>query len=213
VSIDRSVVSCYLHCVIRLSLVAIIALAACSSDQSSDPQSDWVHVLSHKKAAIVSDAPTDARQVYADALHAFVMKYPGHTRARHVYQRVQLEFARELSVHGRYADAIGFYRAVLNQDPFNKEAMDGLSKAADRMAVSRQKLLALEKGMSPSDVAGLLGKPMPGWKLRTHHHDTDLESWYYRTTDGGIAGVYFRDGELLAAEEKSEAKLAPLTGQ
>jgi hypothetical protein len=195
----------------RLSLLLVLVLAACADDPSGNPQSDWLHVLSHKRAAVASDASTHARQVYADALHAFITKYPWHARARQVYERVQLEFARELAAHGRYADAIGFYRAVLIGNPANKEAAAGLREAVDRMAVSRQKLLALEKGMSQSEVARLLGKPMPGWKVETHHHDTDLESWYYRTSDGGIAGVYFRDGELLAAEEKSEAKLAPLT--
>lgn len=196
----------------KLSLaVVLIALGACSSDQSNDPQSDWLHVLSRKKAAVAADATTHARQMYADALHAFVLKHPTHSRAREVYHRVQLEFARELAVHGRYADAIGFYRAVLAEDPANKEALSGLTEAAERMAVSRERLLTLQKGMSQSEVAHLLGKPMPGWKVRTRHRDTRLESWYYRTTDGGVAGVYFRDGELLAAEEKSEAKLAPLT--
>jgi hypothetical protein len=195
----------------NLSLLLLILLAACSVDDSSDPQSEWLHVLSHKKAAVASDASTHSRQVYADALHAFTAKYPGHARARQVYERVQLEFAHELAVHGRYADAIGFYRAVLTENPRNQEAATGINAAAARMAVSRQRLLALEKGMSQSEVAHLLGKPMPGWKVRATHHDTDLESWYYRTTDGGVAGVYFRDGELLAAEEKSEAKLAPLT--
>lgn len=196
----------------KLSLLFVVAaFVACSSDDSGNAQRDWLHVLSHKKAAVAADATTDARQVYADALHAFIRKYPGHVRARQVYERVQLEFAHELAVHGRYADAIGFYRAVLNEDPANREASAGLNEAIDRMAVSRRKLLALEKGMSESEVAHLLGKPMPGWTVRTQHHDTDLESWYYRTTDGGVAGVYFRDGELLAAEEKSEAKLAPLT--
>jgi len=27
---------------------------------------------------------------------------------------------------------------------------------------------------------------------------------------GGVAGVYFRDGELFAAEEKSHEKIVPL---
>jgi hypothetical protein len=39
-----------------------------------------------------------------------------------------------------------------------------------------------------------------------------IESWYYRTNDGRVAGVYFRDGELFAAEENSQARLTPLTG-
>ena len=43
--------------------------------------------------------------------------------------------------------------------------------------------------------------------------DAVLESWYYRKSGGGVAGVYFRDGELFAAEENSEARLAPLTAR
>ena len=202
--------SCYLQPVKRIALVAVLFAACCSIDQS-DPQGDWLHVLSRKKAAVASNATPVARQVYADSLRAFVVKHPGHSRAREVYQLVQLEFARELARLGRYSDAISFYRAILNQDPGNRDASKEVGEVAERMAVSRQKLLALEKGMSQSDVAHLLGKPMPGWKVRNTHRDTVLESWYYRTTDGGLAGVYFRDGELLAAEEKSEAKLAPLT--
>jgi len=194
----------------RIALVAVLLAASCSSDQT-DPQGDWLHVLSRKKAAVASDATPRARQMYADSLRAFVGNHPTHSRAREVYRLVQLEFARELAAHGRYSDAISFYRAILTDDPGNREASKELADAAERMAVSRQKLLALEKGMSQSDVVHLLGKPMPGWKVRNRHRDTVLESWYYRTTDGGLAGVYFRDGELLAAEEKSEAKLAPLT--
>jgi hypothetical protein len=84
----------------------------------------------------------------------------------------------------------------------------GLIEAVDKLAVSRQKLLALERGMSQKQVAQLLGKPIPGWKIR--NDDRDTEAWYYRRTDGGIAGVYFRDGQLFAAEENSQAKVAPM---
>ena len=194
----------------RLALAAVILAISCSSDEV-DPQRDWLHVLSRKKAAVASDATAGARQVYADSLRAFVMKHPSHLRAREVYRLVQLEFARELAVHGRYSDAISFYRSILTEDPRNEAATKEMAAAVERMAVSRPRLLALEKGMSQSDVVHLLGKPMPGWKVKNRHRDAVLESWYYRTTDGGLAGVYFRDGELLAAEEKSEAKLAPLT--
>ncbi|MGZ4808757.1 MAG: hypothetical protein ACXV7D_05450 [Thermoanaerobaculia bacterium] len=194
----------------RLALLAVIVAISCSSDEM-DPQRDWLHVLSRKKAAVAADATPRARQVYADSLRAFVMKHPSHSRAREVYRLVQLEFARELASHGRYSDAISLYRSILTEDPGNEAASNEMAAAAERMAVSRLKLLALEKGMSQSDVLHLLGKPMPGWKVKNRHRDAVLESWYYRTTDGGLAGVYFRDGELLAAEEKSEAKLAPLT--
>ena len=151
--------------------------------------------------------------MYADSLGAFVRNHPTHSRAREVYEHIQLDFARELAFLGRYQDAIRIYRAVLAHDPQNVAALRGLGDAVDHLAVSREKLLALRKGMSQRDVAHLLGKPIPGWQVRNDRPDTTIESWYYRRIGGGIAGVYFRDGVLFAAEENSQAKVAPLVRQ
>jgi hypothetical protein len=191
-------------------LVLLVASCAADSDQA-DSQRDWLHVLHRKKAAAASTASTRQKQVYADTLGAFVQKHPTHSRARAVYQRIQLDFAEELSSIGRYQDAIRFYRAVLAYDATNAEAKRGLAFAADRLVVSRQKLLDLEKGMSQKQVAQLLGKPIPGWTVRTDRRDATMDSWYYRTTEGGIAGVYFRDGVLIAAEAASHEKISPLS--
>jgi hypothetical protein len=195
-----------------LASAAALLLAACGGrSDPSDPQRDWLHVLQHKKAAMAQPASTKQKQVYADALGAFVQKHPTHGRARAVYQHIQLDFAHELASLGRYQDAIRFYRAVLTNDAMNADAIHGLADAVDHLALSKHKLLALEKGMSQRDVAKLLGKPIPGWKEKTENRDPTIEAWYYRTTEGGVAGVYFRDGELFAAEENSHEKVAPLT--
>jgi len=76
--------------------------------------------------------------------------------------------------------------------------------------VTRAKLVQLERGMSQHDVARILGKPIPGWSETKERPDATIECWYYRTSEGGVAGVYFRDGALFAAEEKSHEKLVPL---
>jgi tetratricopeptide (TPR) repeat protein len=196
----------------RLLLILFVLAAGCGSEVA-DNQSEWLHVLHRKKAALAPTAGTHEKQVYADSLAAFVDRHPTHSRAREVYHRIQLDFARELAALGRYQDAIRFYRAVATADPSNQEAIRGLAEAADHLSVSRAKLLTLEKGMSPKQVASILGKPMPGWTARRERREAVLESWYYRKTDGGVAGVYFRDGELLAAEENSDARLAPLTAR
>jgi hypothetical protein len=199
----------------RLLLLIVLVSVSCSgggSDASDNP-TEWLHVLRHKQAASAPNAPVQARQVYADTLGAFVLRHPMHSRAREVYQHIQLDFARELASLGRYQDAVQIYRAVLVHDPKNADALHGLSDAIDRLAVSHEKLMALEKGMSQRDVAHLLGKPIPGWQVRKDRPDTTIESWYYRRTGGGVAGVYFRDGVLFAAEENSQAKLAPLMKQ
>jgi len=193
-----------------LTLLALFG-AACGANNAPDHASEWLRILHHKKAAVAPDSTQFKKQMYADSLAAFVARNPEHSRARDVYRRVQLDFASELASLGRHQDAIRFYRAVLSNDPRNAEALRGLAASLDRLSVSRQKLLALEKGMSQRDVAHLLGKPIPGWTARTKRPDCTIEAWYYRTNDRGVAGVYFRDGTLFAAEENSHAKLVPLT--
>ncbi len=198
----------------RALLLLVLAASACGAQQqASDHVSGWLRVLHHKRAAVAQDASTNQKQVYADSLGAFVQRHPGHGRARQVYQRVQLDFAGELSALGRHQDAIRFYRAVLAQDPRNEAAMRGFASEADRLSVSREKLLKLQKGMSQHEVARILGKPIPGWSQRIERHDSVVDAWYYRRTDGNVAGVYFRDGQLFAAEENSQARLVPLMQQ
>jgi hypothetical protein len=194
-----------------LLLSAILCLAACSQSSDDPSRSAWLQVLTHKKAAAASSSSPLQKQLYADALQGFVQTHPEHSRAREVYQRIQLDFANELASLGRHQDAIRFYRAVLTQDPMNRDAIKGINEALARVSVTRDKLLLLEKGMSQRDVAKLLGKPVPGWTVIVDRPESTTESWYYRRHDGGVAAVHFLDGKVFAAEEKSDAKLAPLT--
>jgi len=190
--------------------LAVVALACCAGDDPADSSHEWLHVLRHKKAALAPNATPQQKQAYADSLGAFLQAHPTHSRARAVYERIQIDFARELASLGRYQDAVRFYRAVLLHDPDNADAQRGMADAVAHLAVTRDKLLQLERGMSQHDVAKILGKPIPGWTSRLERRDSVVEAWYYRKVGGGVAGVYFRDGELLAAEESSNAKLAAM---
>ncbi len=195
----------------RAWLPIVFLAAACGGrSDSTDSSWEWRDVLSRKKVAASSQAGAKEKQLYADSVAAFVQRHPSHGRAREVYQRIQLDFATELASLGRHQDAIRFYRAVLASDPSNAEASAGIRMAVEKLAVSRSKLQLLEKGMSQSDVAKVLGKPIPGWTARNARRDAVIDAWYYRKSEGGIAGVYFRDGKLFAAEENSEAKVAAL---
>jgi hypothetical protein len=188
--------------------LTLIVLAGCAAAPAEpDHQAEWRDVLRHKKAAVSARATTTARQVYADALSAFVQRHPGHDRAREVYERIQLEFANDLAALGHYQEAIRFYRAVMAADPRNDEARRGFAGAVDRLAVTHQKLLAIEVGMSQSEVAHILGRPIPGWTATNHRPSATIEAWYYHTAGGGVAAIYFRDGEVFAAEEKSQARV------
>ena len=194
-----------------LVLIALLAIAACSRDAGRDTAGEWRGVLAHKRAATAPNATAADKQAYADSVAAFVERNPSHSRAREVYQTIQLDFARDLAALGRYQDSIRVYRSVLTHDPRNADAERGLAEAVDKLAVTRAKLMQLERGMSERDVARILGKPIPGWTETKERPDATIDCWYYRTADGGVAGVYFRDGALFAAEEKSHEKLAPMT--
>lgn len=192
--------------VVLLSVLSLFLLQCGGTPATTDHQSEWRDVLRYKKAADSPAATARDKQVYADSLSAFVRRHPEHGRAREVYHRIQLEFARELSAIGRYQDAIRFYRAVLNADPQNADALRGLSESVDKLAVSHQKLMDIELGMSKGEVARVLGKPIPGWVVRKQRAGTDYEAWYYRTTGGNVAAIHFRDGVVFAAEEKSDSR-------
>jgi hypothetical protein len=94
-------------------LFATLVATASGNPVQHPETSEWLRVLSHKQAADSPNAPPAAKQAYADALAGFVNRHPSHSRARDVYHRIQLDFAQELASHGRYQDAIRFYRAVL----------------------------------------------------------------------------------------------------
>jgi len=189
------------------ALVALFAAGCGGSGAQPDHQAEWRNVLEQKKAAIRADATPQQKQMYADSVRAFVEKHPSHGRAATVWQRIQLEFANELAALGRYQDAVRFYRTVINNDPSNEAARRGMAAALARLAVTRDKLLALEKGMSHRQVASLLGRPVPGWTVSNHRPGVTMEAWYYRVRSGGLAAVYFRNGKVLAAEETSNAPL------
>ncbi|HVG24335.1 MAG TPA: hypothetical protein VND45_09300 [Thermoanaerobaculia bacterium] len=192
------------------TLLLLFAAACADRGVQPDHQTEWRDVLRHKKAAVARDARPEHKQAYADSVRAFVQKHPDHGRAREVWQRLQLEFANDLAAMGRHQDSIRFYRAVLAHDPRNADANRGVATAMERLAVSREKLLSLEKGMSHRAVASILGKPMPGWSAKNARSEATFEAWYYRTRAGGVAAVYFRDGKVFAAEESSHAKLGRL---
>lgn len=170
----------------------------------SDHQAEWRQVMSRKEAAAAANATLGDKQAYADAVSAFVTRYPDHGRAREVYRRIQVEFADELASLGRQQEAIRVYRSVLTHDPSNQLATRGLNDAVANLTVTPVKMKGLEKGMSRRDVANLLGKPLPGWTRVTPRGSGDVEAWYYRSASGGVAGIYFRDGKLFAAEENSQ---------
>lgn len=194
-----------------VSAFPLLLLMACGPrDVEPDHQAEWRDVLRHKKAAVARGATPDDKQRYADSVRAFVQKHPNHTRAREVWLRIQLEFAHDLAALGRYQDAIRFYRAVLAHDPKNEDARRGLDVALGRLAVTREKLLELEKGMSHREVAAILGKPIPGWTAEKERPSATMEAWYYRMQGGGLAAVYFRNGKVLAAETTAHAPLGRL---
>ena len=185
----------------------LLVIVGCGAKEEAHHRTEWRDVMSRKQVASVPNAPPAARQAYADALSAFVTRYPDHGRAREVYRRIQVEFGDELAEHGRYQEAVRVYRAVLTHDPSNAQATRGLKTAVENLTVTPGRLARLERGMSRREVAQVLGKPLPGWSVVRDRGETEMEAWYYRTAAGGVAGIYFRGGKLFAAEENSQERL------
>ncbi|MFZ2491685.1 MAG: hypothetical protein WA208_09385 [Thermoanaerobaculia bacterium] len=195
----------------RIALLLFVSALACNRAPAvPEDQQQWHEVLKQKRAATAPDASPQQKQIYADSVRAFVQRNPHHGRGREVWQRMQLEFADQLFERARYRDSVRFYRAVLDHDPINEHARRGLTDAVDRLAVTREKLLLLEKGMSHREVTQILGKPIPGWIIKKKAGGVDMEAWYYRTTFGSLAAVHFREGDVLAAEEDSGARIGRL---
>lgn len=193
-----------------LPVLAVFLLSCNEASVTAEDHDQWREVLRQKREAVAPDATPEKKQIYADSVRAFVQKYPHHGRGREVWYRMQLEFADELSERGRYHNALRFYQAVVEHDPLNEHARRGIATTVERLAVTRDKLLLLEKGMSKRQVAHILGKPIPGWTVTRKSGTADSEAWYYRTKAGALAAVHFRDGDVIAAEEDSGARIGRL---
>ncbi|MGH9459153.1 MAG: tetratricopeptide repeat protein [Thermoanaerobaculia bacterium] len=190
-------------------LTLCLAAGGCSHEpMAEDLAAEWAGVLDAKRAWKDAGGDVEARQRYVETLRAFVDRHPGHARAREVYEKVELDFAERLASRGDYDGAIRYYRSVLETNPRNVAARDGLAEAERKRFVSAEAVRALEKGMSAEQVAQRLGRPFPGWSRRLVRGPHVTESWYYRRADGGLAAVFFRDGRLFAAELEGPVRLA-----
>lgn len=163
---------------------------------------EWRAVLELKKKA--ESAPEAeraiARQAWAAALFEFANRYPEHARAHDAYKELELDFARLMASRGRYEEAIRYYQAVLQEDAGHEQARAELALAERRRFVTADAVAALRRGMSKDDVSERIGVPAPGWSRRLERDGTTIDSWYYPRSDGGVAGVFFRNGALFAAE-------------
>jgi tetratricopeptide (TPR) repeat protein len=191
---------------ITFSLILLLlagSMTACGpAGFEDDVHREWRAVLELKKQA--ESAPDAeravARQAWAAALLDFTNRYPEHDRAQTSYKELQLDFARLKASRGRYDEAIRHYRAVLQADPGHETAQAELDLAERRRFVTADAVAALRRGMTKDDVSERIGVPAPGWSRRLERDGTTIDSWYYPRRDGGVAGVFFRNGELFAAE-------------
>jgi hypothetical protein len=195
-----------------LAVAAFLAVAAgCSPSVLDDPvAAEWRGVMEAKREW-QDAAPahrTAAHQAYIDRLTAFVRSHPDHGRGRQVYEEAELEFARDLATRGEYDRAIAYYQSVLRTNPGHADAQVELEAAERRRFVTPEALGALRSGMTPEEVRERLGQPLPGWSRTMRRGDSTIVSWYYRRRDGGVAGVFFQNGRLFAAEHQQPVRLA-----
>lgn len=192
------------------ALVVPLLFAGCREiPYDEQAHREWRRVLEVKRAAL--DAPRErrmeAKQAYVAALTAFLRAHPDYERAGTAYESVELEYARLLASRGRPDEAVVYYRSILESNPGHREARAELEELERKRFVTVESFGSLRKGMSQAEVEEQLGRPMPGWS-RSHVRGAIVtESWYYRRRDNEVAGVFFRNGELFAAEFDGPVRL------
>lgn len=199
-----------------LSVLAIVlgaVLLALGHDEPLELQSEWLHVLrlkanyqrADKQGAKDSEV---RRQEWTNAVVAFARAYPQHSRARQVHEDLVLDRARVLAKEGRSDEAIGFYRALSARNRENQFVQRELKELLARKNVECARLAGLLRGMSRQQVLDVLGEPPGGWKSSKGQGALKVESLYYPTLKGPVAGVFFVNDELFAAEcgERIELK-------
>lgn len=191
-----------------LSLALLLLASACVK-RSPAQLVLWRDVRELQRKADADPASLEAKQRYVDALANFVRAYPDDEEATALYGREELAYARELVRRGRHAAAIPYYENLLAREPGNTEAVEELREARAQAVVPRERFDELRKGMTPDEVAELLGQPRPGWTHTLQKGKSTYETWYYRKGDGGTASVGFVDGRAWVAEYDGVIRLEP----
>lgn len=199
-----------------LAVLAILlagVLLALGHDEPLELQNDWLRVLrlkaSYQRAAKFGAKDSELRrQQWTNAVIAFAAAHPQHARARQVHEDLVLDRARVLAREGRSEEAISFYRALSARNRQNEIIQRELRELLARKNVDCARLAGLLRGMSRQQVLDVLGEPPGGWKTSKGQGPLTVESLYYPTLKGPVAGVFFVNNELFAAEcgERIELK-------
>jgi hypothetical protein len=155
-------------------------------------ETQYLHSATEQKAA--------TKQQWADAVHAFLREWPDHPAAGRTWNELQLDYAEQLEVNGRFADAESHYSSLAGRVEDHRRAREGLERVRRRQSLSRDDIARLEKGMEQAEVVRLLGPPTPGWEKPAGEQLDAFESWYYQTADNEVRGVHFRNGRLFATD-------------
>ncbi len=183
----------------RLLLVVLVAgiTAACGRD--TGPEVRWADVEAARSATVANSASLEARQHYVEALSAYLSEHPGDGRATELYLAEELAYARSLIERGRLAAAIPYFEDALSRGGGNAALEIELAEVRSRIAVSRDRFEQLSRNMTRDEVRDLLGTPRPGWTHSIEKSGRIFETWYYKSTEGGLASVSFAGDSIHLA--------------
>ncbi|HEY5610875.1 MAG TPA: tetratricopeptide repeat protein [Thermoanaerobaculia bacterium] len=184
-------------------LAFLLLVIACARQPESAEVREWLSVLDRKsdaRRAADGENAVMAQQAYADALVAFVARYPTHHRARKAYEEVQLEYARGLVEREDYDRAVAVYENLIARNPEHEGAQEELIRARDLRHVTPAELEQVRTGMSPDEVRAILGDPPRGWTKTSHRGPRAEISWYYPRVDRRAALVFFVNGKVVRTE-------------
>lgn len=187
---------------VPLSVIILLMALGCSFDRGDDRRMRWREVQELRKAYETSRSPDRlaAKQRWADAVRQFLVDWPDHPGATRTWNHLQLDYAEQLEANGHFTEAEKHYRNLLDREPGQLRAAEGLRRVSFRQSLTRGDFQELEKGMTTQEVARLLGLPRPGWDRHGIVDGQPVESWYYRGVDGQTRGIHFRDGRLFEVD-------------
>ena len=156
---------------------------------------------------------------YYDRLVAFLQEHPDHQEAIAAYVEASMPGIHSYILRGQYNRAARELLGI-KQVAKNDTRLDAwIEEIQDMATVSRAQFDQIENGMSYDDVIAIMGYPPVPYGMRAEEMERlgrkfYVVSFFYKNEDGGIAAVYFRDGEVYSkqyrtGEEKQPGTQAP----
>lgn len=110
-----------------------------------------------------------------------------------------------ISLGGDYRKAIDIYSGALAIDPDNPELKAAMADAESKRYMSAERFSQVGRGMTESEVIGLLGRPLA--RNVREYPEKKVSAWFYPKNDSGeAAGVFLSDKKTVYSTDFNAVK-------